>query len=299
MNSESLTQAQPQEIGEIWVKSESVANGYWNNPQATQQTFNACLADTQEEGFLRTGDLGFLKDGQLYITGRLKDLIIIRGQNYYPQDIEWVIEKCHPDLCFNASAAFSITVQREEKLVVIAEVKAKNNHQNNLDKVITKIRETVAEKHELSLYSVVLIKSGQIPKTSSGKIQRHACRQKYLQGTLQYIKSFTLSDFESNRQEEIIVSTTPNEEILVGIWQKLLNLESIGVRDNFFELGGDSLIAVKMLNEIEKEFKIELSLETLFLKSSIEVLAIWITQQQMQSFTSEELSLIMTKILEK
>jgi acyl-CoA synthetase (AMP-forming)/AMP-acid ligase II len=103
---ETLTRCAPDEVGEIWVASVGVARGYWQHPDATQETFGADLADTGEGNFLRTGDLGFIKDGELFVTGRLKDLIIIRGENYYPQDIEWVVEKSHPASRSNCGAAF-------------------------------------------------------------------------------------------------------------------------------------------------------------------------------------------------
>ncbi|MDZ7967991.1 MAG: fatty acyl-AMP ligase [Nostoc sp. DedSLP03] len=121
-NPESLTPCSNGEVGEIWVAGSSVAGGYWNKPQETQQTFNTQLRDTKEGLFLRTGDLGFLLDGELFITGRLKDIIIIRGQNHYPQDIEFTVENNHPALRPNCGAAFSVEIEGVEQLVIIQEV---------------------------------------------------------------------------------------------------------------------------------------------------------------------------------
>jgi len=181
---ESLTECAVDQVGEIWVSGPSVAQGYWNRPEETQQTFNAYLADTRTGPFLRTGDLGFLRNGELFITGRLKDLIIIRGRNHYPQDIELTVEQSHPALRPGYGAAFVVEIEGEEKLVVVQEVE--RSHLRNLDveQVVGDIRQALTAQHGLQVYRVVLVKTGTIPKTSSGKIQRHACRAKFLEGTL-------------------------------------------------------------------------------------------------------------------
>ena len=119
---ESLTPCAPDEVGEIWVSGPSVAQGYWNRPEETERTFRAYLAETGEGPFLRTGDLGFLKDGELFVTGRLKDLIIISGRNLYPHDIELTVEQSHPALRPGCCAAFSVDVADEEHLIIVAEV---------------------------------------------------------------------------------------------------------------------------------------------------------------------------------
>jgi acyl-CoA synthetase (AMP-forming)/AMP-acid ligase II len=172
---EQLTPCAPGEIGEIWVSGPSVAQGYWNNPAGSAQTFQAKLADSGRGPFLRTGDLGFLHHGELFVTSRLKDLIIIRGRNHYPQDIELTVEQSHAVLRMAGGAAFSVEVEGEERLVVVQELE--RHHRNvDLNEVLQTIREAVASEHELQVYAVVLIKTGSIPKTSSGKIQRRACR---------------------------------------------------------------------------------------------------------------------------
>jgi acyl-CoA synthetase (AMP-forming)/AMP-acid ligase II len=190
---ETMKQCLPDQIGEIWVSGPSVAQGYWNKPEETNKTFRAHLADTGEGPFLRTGDLGFLKDGELYITGRLKDLIIIEGRNHYPQDIERTVEEAHPALRPGCSAAFSIIVDGQERLVVAAEVNRGWRPAGGgvgvgqeLDSrlLVRQVRAAVAEEHDITLYAVVLLKYGAVLKTSSGKIQRQGCRAGYLNGTL-------------------------------------------------------------------------------------------------------------------
>jgi acyl-CoA synthetase (AMP-forming)/AMP-acid ligase II len=184
VNPETFTPCAADEVGEIWVSGPSLTRGYWARPEETTATFGACLSGSGEGPFLRTGDLGFLKDGVLYVTGRLKDMIIIRGQNHYPQDIELTVGKCHPALRPGCGIAFSVDSGGEERLVIVQE--ASMDHQNpETDELVKTIRQAVAEGHELQVYSVVLLKPGCVPKTSSGKVQRQACRKAYLAGTLE------------------------------------------------------------------------------------------------------------------
>nr|AXN93578.1 PuwC [Cylindrospermum moravicum CCALA 993]AXN93587.1 PuwC [Cylindrospermum alatosporum CCALA 994] len=186
---ETLTHCSPEQVGEIWVSGANVAGGYWNRPEETEQTFHSYFADTGEGPFLRTGDLGFLRDGELFITGRIKDVIIIRGRNHYPQDIEVTVEQSHPALRPSNGAAFTVTVNEQEKLIVVQEVERTWLRKLDGETVVKAIRLAVSQQHELQVYAAVLIKTGSIPKTSSGKIQRRACRAKYLAGTLEELTS--------------------------------------------------------------------------------------------------------------
>jgi acyl-CoA synthetase (AMP-forming)/AMP-acid ligase II len=205
---ESMTACAPDEIGEIWVSSPSVTQGYWNRPEETKLTFHAYLADTGEEPFLRTGDLGFLRDGELFVTGRLKDLIIIGGRNLYPHDIELTVEQSHAAVRSGGCVAFSVDVADEERLIVAAEVERRyqpqqsqhngesryNSHASNqngrspadLDAVSRAIRRAVAEEHDVRVHAVVFLKAGSIPKTPSGKIQRRVCQARFRDGTLEH-----------------------------------------------------------------------------------------------------------------
>ena len=158
-------------IGEIWVSGSSVAQGYYDQPTETQATFHARLADTDEGPFLRTGDLGFLRDGQLFVTGRLKDLIIVRGRNYYPEDIEQTVEQAHEGFRHGHCAAFSVDVEDQERLVVVQEVEPRRR-ELDADSALRAIRHAIAECHELEVYSIVLARAGSIPTTSSGKTRR-------------------------------------------------------------------------------------------------------------------------------
>ena len=174
-------------VGEIWVSGPSVAQGYWNQPEATTQAFCGFLSSSGEGPFLRTGDLGFLCGGELFVTGRLKDLIIIAGRNLYPQDIERTVESSHPLLRPGCGAAFSVCVDGEERLVVVQELE-RHSRDIDLHAAIREIRRTVTEWHDVRVFDVVLLKPGRIPKTSSGKIERYTCRMAFLAGTLERVE---------------------------------------------------------------------------------------------------------------
>ncbi|WP_041598640.1 hybrid non-ribosomal peptide synthetase/type I polyketide synthase [Hahella chejuensis] len=190
VDAETQTPCLPDEIGEIWVRGPSVASGYWARPEATADTFDAHLANPQGRypgPYLRTGDLGFIHGAQLFITGRRKDLLIIDGVNYYPQDIEKTVFACHPDLTADNGAAFSVDIDGEERLVIVQEVKRTAVRQLDGDAVVRAIRQAVFQEHELPVYAIALLKPLQAYKTTSGKIQRQANRKAWLEGAMQPI----------------------------------------------------------------------------------------------------------------
>jgi 8-amino-7-oxononanoate synthase/acyl carrier protein len=180
-NPETFDECRLDEVGEIWVSGPSVAQGYWRRPEATEHTFGARLSDGRGP-FLRTGDLGFKLDGELFVTGRLKDLIIIRGVNYYPQDIEVAVEQAHSELKPGAGAAFAVGEAGAERLVVVHETARRR--ELDVEGIVAAIRKRVATTLDLAVSHIVLLKTGSIPKTSSGKIQRHACEAGFRAGTL-------------------------------------------------------------------------------------------------------------------
>jgi len=168
--------------GEIWVAGPHVAQGYWKRPAETRAAFKACLSDNGAGPFLRTGDLGFLLDGELHVTGRLKELIILHGKNHYPQDIEATVATSHPLLRRDCGAAFSVEVTGREELVVLQEVKRQTPLEKSFE-IKCAIRQALAEDQAIKAYSVVLLKPNTIPKTSSGKIMRSACRADFLRNS--------------------------------------------------------------------------------------------------------------------
>ncbi len=185
VNPETFERVKGNDSGEIWVMGPNVAKGYWNREDATKETFQAYIKETNEGPFLRTGDLGYIKDGELFITGRVKDLIIIRGRNYYPQDIEFLVENAHEAIRPGCTAAFSVEEDSEEKLVIVAELR---QHKNlPFEEIVAMIRQIITETNDIRVHAIVLIKPRTISKTSSGKIQRHAVKNEYEDGTLKVV----------------------------------------------------------------------------------------------------------------
>lgn len=216
---QTLVECSPEVVGEIWISGPGVTKGYWKRPEETEQTFHARLLGTLEPEFLRTGDLGFLKNGELFVTGRLKDLIIINGHNHYPQDIEQTVEQSHPSLRVGGSAAFSLELKDREGLCIVAEVEPRALQSDPEAKLIFEaMRRAVAEQHELEIHHMLLLRTGKIPKTSSGKIQRYASREGFLNDTLKVlarwpssIKGSTTTDAHPAELEESVAGQTTAE----------------------------------------------------------------------------------------
>ncbi|HEX6288267.1 MAG TPA: AMP-binding protein, partial [Herpetosiphonaceae bacterium] len=259
---DTLRPCPPDRVGEIWVAGPSVAQGYWNRQEETERSFHTTI-DGDSRTFLRTGDLGFLHDGELFVAGRLKDLIIIRGRNHYPQDIEHTVERSHAALRPGAAAAFAVDVDDEERLVVVCEVERQQRHAD-IAQVAGSVRQAVAEQHELQAYAVVLLKPGGMPKTSSGKIQRHACRAAFLAGTLDAIGS---SVHEATTQPEPTIDLLPADLLALPSASRQAALEaylrsqvarvlrvvpdSIDAHQPLSGLGLDSLMAVELQHTVE------------------------------------------------
>ncbi|MCX4165234.1 MULTISPECIES: beta-ketoacyl synthase N-terminal-like domain-containing protein [Paraburkholderia] len=181
VNADSGVRCAPGQIGEIWLSGPSVGVGYWNRAEETEHTFRAKLSD-DDSAYMRTGDLGFVDGEDLFVTGRLKDLIIVAGRNHYPQDLEQSAEACHPALTPSASAAFSINVDNVERVVIACEVRREALNTLNAEAVAAEIRRTLAEVHDVDLYAAVLLRPATILRTSSGKIQRRRTRDAFLSG---------------------------------------------------------------------------------------------------------------------
>jgi len=177
-------------VGEIWLRGPSVAPGYWNRPDDTTETFQGYLAGSGTGPYLRTGDLGFLYKQECFITGRLKELIIIHGRNLYPQDIEQAAAPSHPALVPAGSAVFSIQVDGEEKLAIVQEVNLQVSE--DFPDITGRIRQAIFQACNVQVYAVILVEPGTVPKTISGKIQRQPCRQQYLDGVLKILHSSVL-----------------------------------------------------------------------------------------------------------
>ncbi len=259
-------------VGEIWASGPSIAQGYWRRPEETEAAF------VQRDGrtWLRTGDLGFRHEGELFVTGRIKDMLIIRGHNLYPQDVERTVETDIEFVRKGRVAAFSVQNQSGEVLAVAAEVSRKTANQFAPEILIGQIRRAVAEAHHESPSVVILLNPGALPKTSSGKLQRSACRAQLDAGTLDAIavdRDGKITSISPNAiaQNDIISkhseSSAPRENIgeeITALWKEFLKLDSIGANDNFFVLGGNSVLAIQLIAELRDRLQISLELQTLF-----------------------------------
>ena len=359
-------------VGEIWAAGPNVAQGYWGNAGATAETFQAYLEDG-DGPYLRTGDLGFFHRGRLYITGRLKDVLIIRGRNHYPQDIEATVESCHPLLRPAACAAFSVEAEGEEKLVIVTEVERRYQSRrtartssaapaNSLhwkrealqapdkspppplfqrgeenaveddrrhlfdrrrsgafpdfthdipkpyaaDDVFPAIRAAVAEAHELQIHAIILIKPGTLPKTSSGKVQRHACRNGFLLGALESVDSDMADERAARTAPEIAPTPLRRAELLAlpaaerenrllaylrAVIAALLgrSVEQTDPEQPILSLGLDSLAAVSLVHRIGGELELELSQERLLEGVSLrQICAELLAQLETLSFDSTQ-----------
>ena len=244
-------------LGEIWVAGPSVASGYWGRAEETAQAFGARPAGSDAGPYLRTGDLGFLRDGELFVTGRIKDLIIIRGRNVYPQDIEWTAQQAHPALRPDAGAAFAVEVEGQERLVIVQEVERHAGRQ--ADEAILAIRRAVADRWELEVHAVALIRPMSLPRTSSGKVRRHACREQFLAGTLELVAHSVLDLDESTATAPAPgpVAGKTSAEVRDWLAARLGGMLGTGAsrvdsRREFASFGLGSLQAARLAGELEE-----------------------------------------------
>jgi non-ribosomal peptide synthase protein (TIGR01720 family) len=246
----SRTIVSPGDVGEIWISGPGVAEGYLNRPEENEATFGGYLADDGDGPFLRTGDLGFFHDGELYVSGRIKEIIIIRGRNISPQEIELTAQRSHPSLVPGGGAAFSFEAEGEERLALVFEVKPE---ERDLSVVIDTMRQAVAERHEIQVYTLVLIDPGTLPRTSAGKIQRRPCRAAFLENRLSVVKSSVLAgSSDSTGKPGDTAPETEAEKVLTNVWRDLLRVPAVGLQDNFFALGGDSLLSMQMIARVRQ-----------------------------------------------
>jgi len=243
-------------IGEIWVRSASVTQGYWNQPEASAATMQARLA-TGQGPFLRTGDLGFIVDRELYVAGRLKDLIIIRGRNLYPQDIEATVEAAHPAVRLGRCCAFAVELDDGEGLVLVAEVERIERHGFNAEEAFAKIQEAIAQQHQVQLHDAVFVRTATFPLTSSGKVQRQAARQEYHAGTLEVIarmraESRTASAMPTDQHHARYIAL---QKWLTDFISARLRIppEKVAGKRSFTALGLDSLALLEMTGALEEQ----------------------------------------------
>jgi len=272
VNPETLLLCQDDEVGEIWVSGSVVTAGYWNKTEETEKTFSAHIKDDPACNYLRTGDLGFFHQGELYISGRLKDLIIIHGRNYYPQDIEYLAETSHPVLRSNASAAFSVDVEEEEKLVIVAEVERTAIRDLDSEAVCEAIRQRVGEELELEVYAIQLLRTASIFKTSSGKTQRKACKEGFLQKTLEVVGESVLEKLPQPAETNITLADLVTIQAWLVAWihtRLKIPIERIDMSKPIAAYGLSSMKAVRLQQDFLTRYGVNFPPYLFFEKISI------------------------------
>jgi natural product biosynthesis luciferase-like monooxygenase protein/amino acid adenylation domain-containing protein len=276
---ETSTRCAPGVIGEVWIAGPSVTRGYWKRPLETERTFEARLKDEVDGPFLRTGDLAFVCDGELFITGRLKDLIIVRGRNLYPQDIELTTEQSHTALRAGGCAAFSVELVGEERLVVVQEIEPRKAI--DVSEIIDTIRQAISEEYELQAYAIIVVKAGTIPKTSSGKIQRHLCRLRFQEDALETVGEWRASIASLDEEEISLDNSAPLQSAeAIERWLALLlaaklklDVSQLDVQQPLARYGLDSLLAVELTHNIEAKLGVVLPVVSLLQSPSISQIA--------------------------
>ena len=299
-------------VGEIWLRSKSIGNGYWEKEKITEEIFNGKTKDG-EKGFLRTGDLGFLQNGELYITGRKKDLIILRGRNIYPQDVETLASESHEAINKNFSAAFTIDKKEETRLVLVLElerefVRKVSTSDEIKQQIFQGIREAISREFEVQLDSIVLLKPGRIPKTSSGKVQRQACKKLFESNQIEVVSIWTQESPEQEEKgnREIAAgennNKTPSKNNLdiselstdyfssykeikqwIEAWvirKKNLRAHALDVNADFTTFGIDSIEMMELAGETNEQLNIEITSDVLWDNYSIHLLSEYLAKNK-------------------
>ena len=242
-------------VGELWINNPCVGKGYWQQPQATAATFAAKLAVSAAGPYLRTGDLGFIHEQEIFIVGRLKDLIIINGENRYPQDIEWTVNNCHPALEPGACVAFGIEVDDIERLAIVCEVRRTARAASlDVNEVVSAIRAAVAKHQAIDVHTVALLPTATLPKTSSGKVRRQTCKDRLVANDLATVAVW--SKASSTTQ----APAAPESGELLALCRAVLDEPGIGMDDDLFAHGADSIKSMELIAEIETRWQCSIDL---------------------------------------
>jgi amino acid adenylation domain-containing protein len=272
----SLTRRSEREVGEVWLCGPSIARGYWNRREETIRTF-AARAEGDDRPYLRTGDLGFLHQNELYIVGRLKEMMIFHGRNIYPQDVEAAVERIDSAFRAHGCAVFSLDEGGSTQLVVLQELEFRA--EPDWEGLANRIRAAIAEEFEIyDVAAIVLVKAGRIPHTTSGKIQRLQCKVLFEERALDAVW-----EWRTEEPGQDSVSSVPRrrpgtetERALALLWRDILQLHvtELAANDNFFELGGQSILATLLLSRIRDAFRVEVDVRVLFDAPTLEGLAV-------------------------
>ena len=253
-------------IGEIFISGDSVANGYWGNLKENAN-FRVRL-EGYDRNFYKTGDLGFLYEGHLYITGRIKEMLIINGHNIFPSDLQALIIQKVPALATTAFGFFSTNDGDKEHVIAVVE----STPEEDFQKRVGQINAAVSERFGFSFYDIIFVPRSAIPRTDNGKLQMLKARDLYQQGKLQLLHSSHAYRTGSAETTIIDKSIDKADEILLqvkSVFEKVLNIEQYNLTDSFLELGGDSLMGFELVSKIEERFHVKLDLREVLLDSSV------------------------------
>ncbi len=259
VNPETAALAGPGEVGELWIEGPNVALGYWGRADETRATFGARLGDGSGRALLRSGDLGFVHEGHVYVAGRLKDVIVVRGANHYPQDLEETIERCHPQIGPGAVIACAVERAGAEHLAIIAEVSAGTSPDEH-DRVVAAIRAAVRMDHGIEVHELALIKPRTIDKTSSGKLARQRCKQRYLDHALDPVHLWTRPESAAPPPRE----PHPAGDDVTAFLARELGRHGVGAAAlapgaKLAELALDSLAIMELAGRLEADLQVKLS----------------------------------------
>lgn len=268
------------QVGEVWVRGENVASGYWQNPEKTIETFQAKIQG-EDAHYMRTGDLGFIYQRHLFICGRIKELIIIRGANFYPQNIEQTLQNNIAGLKPNGGAAFTVEHEGEDALVVVQEVERTWLKKIDQEAVAQQARQAIASEYGLSLHAFILIRPMTLPKTSSGKIQRSRAKQYFDSGELKVVSETIFSTLLQNTdsqnaslENQPLAIGTEFGDVLLGlsllVAQKAnIPLSQLDIEQSIINTGLDSIALNNLVATVKHIFCVTLSLGELLQSSSL------------------------------
>lgn len=286
------------QIGEIWARGGSVAAGYWNDAEATERTFHAKLASTThchgkpsavgQTRYLRTGDLAARVDGQLIVTGRLKELIIVAGRNFYPHDIEQIVQSTSEAFKPDTGTAIGIDIDDSEEMVVIQELWRPRKF--SPEELLKDVVAAIAEKAQVTPHAIVLVRSGSLPKTSSGKLQRTDTKEMFLKGELIEIARWQAGNTATSTPKPFEAPATESEKTIASIWSSILGVESVSGNDDFFHLGGSSLLIAQMLTEVGERYSVSIPMTALFRNPTLKEFAAVVDAEEDRDRSALEIS---------
>ncbi len=271
---ETMESCAEDEVGEIWIKGPLVAQGYYNNPKETAKKFDQTIKDTGEKGFFRTGDLGFFVDNNLFVSGRIKDVIIVRGRNFYPHDIEFLVQDLHEGIKKENVVAFGIQHEESEEIAILAELNRPKKYVGQYEEIANIIRSKVARTIGVMPATIIFAESRSIPRTTSGKIKRNETKNLFLNDDIQIIYQFN-----PNQNK---MSTKKSNLVLEGIQKWIVDelakisgmkAEEIKTDVKFEHLGIDSLSMAELAEKIESKIDVELPVDLLWEHPTIESVA--------------------------